>query len=64
MYPEVTGILGDWFIFTQRYTKGYESLAETGHLIDGLAAHGYSEGQVDKIMGVNLLRVYEQVWGE
>ena len=22
MYPEVTGILGDWFIFTQRFTEG------------------------------------------
>lgn len=64
MYPEVTGVLGEWFIFTQRYTDGYESLAHTGRLIDGLAAHGYSEDQVDKIMGGNLLRVYEQVWGE
>jgi membrane dipeptidase len=43
---------------------GYESLAHTGRLIDGLAAHGYSEDQVDKIMGGNLLRVYEDVWGE
>jgi membrane dipeptidase len=64
MYPEVTGILGDWFIFSQRFTVGYESLAHTGRLIDGLAAHGYSEDQVDKIMGGNLLRVYEDVWGE
>lgn len=64
MYPEVTGVLGDWFIFTQRFTEGYSSLAHTGRLIDGLAAHGYSADQVDKIMGGNLLRVYEQVWGE
>ena len=64
MYPEVTGVLGDWFIFTQRFTDGYESLAHTGRLIDGLAARGYSEADVDKIMGGNLLRVYEDVWGE
>ncbi len=64
MYPEVTGVLGDWFIFSQRFTEGYESLAHTGRLIDGLAAHGYSAGDVDKIMGGNLLRVYEEVWGE
>lgn len=64
MYPEVTGVLGDWFIFSQRFTEGYESLAHTGRLIDGLAAHGYGEADVDKIMGGNLLRVYEEVWGE
>jgi membrane dipeptidase len=64
MYPEVTGVLGDWFIFTQRFTEGYESLADTARLIDGLTARGYKGGQVDKIMGGNLLRVYEEVWGE
>lgn len=64
MYPEVTGVLGDWFIFSQRFTEGYESLAHTGRLIDGLAARSYSEADVDKIMGGNLLRVYEAVWGE
>lgn len=64
IYPEVTGVLGDWFIFTQRFTEGYESLAHTGRLIDGLVARGYSQGDADKIMGGNLLRVYEEVWGE
>ncbi|MEO9612961.1 MAG: membrane dipeptidase [Nitratireductor sp.] len=63
IYPQVTGVLGDWFVFTQRFTEGYESLAHTGRLIDGLAARGYSEADVDKIMGGNLLRVYEDVWG-
>jgi len=63
MYPEVTGVLGDWFVFTQRFTDGYESLAHTGRLIDGLAARGYSAAEVDKIMGGNLLRVFQDVWG-
>jgi len=64
IYPEVTGILGDWFIFTQRFTEGYDSMAHTGRLIDGLAARGYSGADVDKIMGGNLLRVDQDVWGE
>lgn len=64
IYPEVTGVLGDWFVFTQRFTEGYESLAETGRLVDGLVAHGYGPSDVDKIMGGNLLRVYEEVWGQ
>lgn len=64
IYPEVTGVLGDWFIFTQRFTVGFESMAHTGRLIDGLAARGYSAADVDKIMGGNLLRVYQDIWGE
>lgn len=64
IYPEVTGVLGDWFIFTQRFTEGYDSMAHTGRLIDGLAARGYGGAEVDKIMGGNLLRVYQDVWGE
>jgi len=64
IYPEVTGVLGDWFIFTQRFTVGFESMAHTGRLIDGLAARGYSAAAVDKIMGGNLLRVYQDIWGE
>lgn len=64
IYPEVTGVLGDWFIFSQRFTDGYDSMAHTGRLIDGLGAHGYSGADVDKIMGGNLLRVYQDVWGE
>lgn len=64
MYPEVSGLAGPWFTFAQRLTEGYESLAQTGDIIDGLQKHGYSEAEVDKIMGGNLLRVYEEVWGE
>jgi membrane dipeptidase len=63
IYPEVTGVLGDWFTFDQRFTKGYETIALTGNLIDGLSARGYSDDAVEKIMGGNLLRVYGEVWG-
>lgn len=64
MYPEVTGVLGDWFTFDKRFTEGYESLAKTADLCDALATHGFAAADVDKIMGGNLLRVYEEVWGE
>jgi len=30
---------------------------------DGLVARGYSEDDVEKIMGRNLLRVFREVWG-
>lgn len=64
IYPEISGLAGGWFTFEQRFTDGYDSLAHTGRIIDGLRAHGYSASQVDKIMGGNLLRIYEEVWGE
>jgi len=64
IYPELSGQSASWFTFETRYTVGFESLAHTGRVIDGLHRHGYSEDDVDKIMGGNLLRVYEEVWGE
>lgn len=64
LYPELSGLGGEWFVYEQRFTEGYDSLAHTGRIIDGLRARGYGAGDVDKIMGGNLLRVYEEVWGE
>jgi membrane dipeptidase len=63
-YPDMTRDVGSWWTFETRYTIGFESMAHVGRIIDGLATHGYSAAQVDKIMGGNLLRVYEEVWGE
>jgi membrane dipeptidase len=63
-YPEMRRNVGDWWTFETRYTIGFESMAHAGRIIDGLVMHGYSEAQVEKIMGGNLLRVYEEVWGE
>ena len=64
MYPEVTGVMGPWFIFTCRMTEGFESLADTHRLGDALKRRGLSTSDIDKVMGGNLLRVYAEVWGE
>jgi membrane dipeptidase len=63
LYPTVTGVLGDWYTFDQRFPQGYESLAQTTRIWDGLVRRGLSEDAVEKIMGENLLRVYREVWG-
>lgn len=63
MYPEVSGLTGDWFTFGQRFTQGYESMAETGNVVDSLRRRGYGADAVDKIMGGNLMRVFAEVWG-
>ncbi|SEB65284.1 membrane dipeptidase [Nitratireductor aquibiodomus] len=64
VWPEVTGILGDWYTYENRATPGFETMAEAGNLRAALGKRGYKDDAVDKIMRDNLLRVYEEVWGE
>ena len=64
IWPEVTGILGPWYTYENRATPGCESMAEAGNLITTLGKRGYGEDAIEKIMVRNLLRVYEEVWGE
>lgn len=63
IWPEVTGILGPWYTYENRATPGYESMADSGRLIDALAKRGHSAGVIEKVMRTNLLRVYAEVWG-
>ena len=46
-----------------RFVRGFESIAELPNLVDGLRRRGWSDEEVQKAMGANWLRVYEQVWG-
>ncbi len=46
-----------------RYVKGFESIDELPNLIAGFARRGWSQADIDKVMGLNWLRVYEKVWG-
>jgi membrane dipeptidase len=63
IWPTVTGIVGPWYTYQQKYTDGYESMSETGNLLDALSARGYGGDAIEKIMNGNLLRVYGEVWG-
>jgi membrane dipeptidase len=45
-----------------RYVKGFESIAELPNLIRGLRDRGWTEAEIDKVMGGNWLRVYGAVW--
>jgi membrane dipeptidase len=46
------------------YPVGISRINELGNLTRGLVAWGYDDDEVQKIMGENLLRVFETVWGE
>jgi membrane dipeptidase len=45
------------------YVKGFERITELPNLVNGLAQRGWSSAEIDKVMGLNWLRVYERVWG-
>jgi len=46
-----------------RYVKGFESIAEFPNLVAALRRRGWTETEIEKAMGGNWLRVYQQVWG-
>jgi len=64
LWPPVTGICGEWYTYEGRATPGFFSMAEAGNLVAALRRRGYKEDAVEKLMSANLLRVYEEVWGE
>jgi len=43
--------------------KGYKNIAEVGNVIRGLGDRGWSQMELNKLLGENWLRVYKKVWG-
>ncbi len=48
--------------FETMWVKGFESMAETLNVTKGLVARGYSDQEIIKIQGGNLLKLFEKVW--
>ena len=46
-----------------RMVKDFENISQLPNLIRGLEGRGWSQEELDKVLGGNWLRVYEQVWG-
>jgi membrane dipeptidase len=44
-------------------TRGFEDISKLPNLVRGLRQRGWSEPDLDKVLGANWLRVYERVWG-
>lgn len=63
-YRSVTDPCGDWHQFATRHTTGYDSLAHTPRIWDGLRRRGYRHREIEKVMSGNWLRVLREVWGE
>jgi membrane dipeptidase len=45
------------------YIKDYENISKLPNLIRGLRGRGWTQPELDKLLGENWLRVYERVWG-
>lgn len=43
--------------------KDFENISKLPNLVRGLQGRGWSEPELDKLMGANWLRVYGRVWG-
>jgi membrane dipeptidase len=46
----------------RRALRDFNCYPQVTNLVEGLRGRGYSEGEVEKILGGNFLRVFEQVW--
>lgn len=43
--------------------KDFENISKLPNVERGLASRGWSQAELDKLMGANWLRVYQRVWG-
>jgi membrane dipeptidase len=45
------------------YVRGVENPTEASHnILRWLVKHGYSDGDIAKVVGLNILRVLKEVW--
>ena len=47
-----------------RTVQDFEDISKLPNLVAGLKSRGWSEEELDKVLGANWLRVYKQIWGE
>ncbi|MDT9600215.1 dipeptidase [Sphingosinicella rhizophila] len=47
----------------QSTVKDFEDISKLPNVISGLKRRGWTESELDKLLGANWLRVYQQVWG-
>lgn len=61
-YPEVVGLVPE-SEFDKKFPADMSPASKWPNITKGLVARGYSDGDIKKILGDNMLRVYEEVWG-
>ena len=59
-YPEVTGILGDWYGLETWFAEQLDSIAKLPDLARALIERGFDEDQMRCVLGENFIRVFER----
>lgn len=62
-YANITGIMGDWYHYENRLNTAFASMRDAPGIWDAMKKRGYSEADVEKMMGGNWLRVMKDIWG-
>jgi membrane dipeptidase len=50
------------YVLEKKHPEGLQSVAEVPNVTRGLVSKGYSDEEIKKIIGGNLLRLFERVW--
>ena len=58
--PDIFGAPED---FENTYVEGIESVSKLLNITRGLVARGYSDEEIQKVLGKNFLRVFKENWG-
>jgi membrane dipeptidase len=61
-FPEVTGGLGDWYRFDASMVEGLDTIEQMPRVIDAVASR-YAPSVASRVLGLNVLRVFEAVTG-
>lgn len=60
--PAVVGLGSDFFGF-ERTVQGLEDISQLSTLVDCMVKHGYDEDSIQRILGENWFRLYEEILG-
>ena len=62
VHSEVTRNLGEWWAFGARFPEELSSVVYLPRITEALLARGYTDEEIRKLWGANVLRVLEAVW--
>lgn len=57
--PDIFGTVDDFY--NKPYAEGIEDISKLPNLTEGLVRRGYSDDHIEKILGLNFMRVFEEV---
>jgi membrane dipeptidase len=65
MYPKelCDRIWGEGQPFLGKYPEGFDHISKMANITRGLVKRGYSDQEMEKVLGLNALRVFKKVWG-